>query len=55
MDCFVIAVEINECETPKESIRLKTLRKHIPNYCPLSYEVRACVICSLVSVGSEYF
>lgn len=55
VDCFAIAVEINECETPKESIRLKTLRKNIPNYSPLSYEVHACVICSLVSVGSEYF
>ena len=55
VDCFAITAEINECETPEESIRLKTLRKNIPNYRPLSYEDHACVICSLVSVASEYF
>lgn len=52
---FAITVEINECKTPKETIRLKTLRKNIPNYSPLSYEDHACMIRSLVSVASEYF
>lgn len=55
VDCFAVTVEINECETPEESIRLKTLRKNFPNYSSLSYEDRACMICSLVSVASEYF
>lgn len=55
VDCFAITVEINECETPEERIRLKTLRRNIPDYSPLSYADCACLVCSLVSVASEYF